>query len=378
MKQEKTLFSYEALWKYIIRPPRHNYSEELLGPSTFIYRGKVYQRKDYDILSSMGYTLKCSFIEPQPSYRPSEEMPLILYLHGNSSSRLEGMRMTEEILKKDINLFLIDFPGCGLSAGEYISLGYHEKDDVGVIIDFIETLPGVGNIGIWGRSMGAATTILYTHKDPRVKAICVDSPFADFRRLAKEITLSHANLPNFIIDTILSFIRKTIKKKNGLDINLLKPIEAAKKTFQPVFFIHANNDELIGYQHSADLFEVYKGPKIIRFLEKGGHNSKRPNHIIKKIGGVFQKYLYLEDLNLQIENKKNNEEIKEKENNTINNNNEDDKDEDEIDNNGNNIINDDSNDKYFSNIEQNERIRLEQLKSCLLNIDPSKIKEDDI
>jgi dipeptidyl aminopeptidase/acylaminoacyl peptidase len=377
MKQEKTHFSYEALWKYIIRPPRDNYSEDLLGPTTFIYRGKVYQRKDYDILSSMGYTMKCSLIEPQQAYRPSEEMPLILYLHGNSSSRLEGMRMTEEILKKDINLFLIDFPGCGLSGGEYISLGYHEKDDVGVVIDFLETLPGVGNIGIWGRSMGAATTILYAHKDPRVKAICVDSPFADFRRLAKEITLNHVNLPKFILDTILKFIRKTIKKKNGLDINLLKPIEAAKKTFQPVLFIHANNDELIGYQHSGDLYEIYKGPKTIRYLEKGGHNSRRPNQIIKKIGEFFKKYLYIDYLNLPKDKDENKEKNKEKDNNKINNNEEDDKDDDELENIKNNI-NDFSNDKYFTNIEQNEKIRLEQLKSCLLNIDPSKIKEDDI
>ena len=29
---------------------------------------------------------------------------------------------------------------------EYISLGYHESDDVGNIINFLEKLPGVGNI----------------------------------------------------------------------------------------------------------------------------------------------------------------------------------------------------------------------------------------
>ena len=374
MKQEKIKFSYEALWKYIIRPPRDNYSEDILGPTTFIYRGKVYQRKDYDLISSMGYTMKCSFIEPEISYRPTDEMPVVLYLHGNSSSRLEGMRMTEELLKRDINLFLIDFPGCGLSGGEYISLGYHEKDDVGVIIDFIETIPGVGNIGIWGRSMGAATTMLYAHKDPRIKAICVDSPFCDFRRLAKEITLRHANLPNFILKTVLSFIRNTIKKKNGLDINLLKPIEAAKKTFQPVMFIHANNDELIGYQHSIDLYEVYKGPKIIRNLEKGGHNTRRPDFIIKQIGEFFNKYLFSEDLNLPKDEKNNNYILEENNDNDdeYDNNyiyNENDKNKENMENIQKNIIA--ANDKYLETIEQNERISIEQMKKCLLKIDPN-------
>ena len=373
MKQDKIKFSYESLWKYIIRPPRDNYFEDLLGPKTFIYRGKVYQRKDYDLISSMGYTMKCSFVEPQISYRPSDEMPLILYLHGNCSSRLEGMRMTEELLKRDINLFLIDFPGCGLSGGDYISLGFHEKDDVKIIIDFIETIPGVGNIGIWGRSMGAATTMLYAHKDPRVKAICVDSPFADFKRLAKELTLSYVNLPNFIFETIISFIRNTIKKKNGLDINLLKPIEAAKKTYQPIMIIHANNDELIGYKHSSDLFEVYKGPKSIRLLQKGGHNSRRPDKIIKQIGGFFNKYLFSDYLDLSkngLDNIRNNSNMKENNKNENNKDDENYEDEEDIQK---NIIS--TNDKYMQRIEQNEKIHFEQMKSCLLNINPNDIKQ---
>ena len=374
MNKDKINFSYESLWKYIIRPTRYNYSEDLLGPTSFVYRGKVYQRKDYELISSMGYTMKCSFVEPEISYRPKDEMPLVLYLHGNSSSRLEGMRMTEELLKRDINLFLIDFPGCGLSGGEYISLGYHEKDDVGVIIDFIENLPGVGNIGIWGRSMGAATTMLYAHKDPRVKAICVDSPFADFKKLAKELTLRYANIPNFILETILSFIRSTIKKKNGMDINLLKPIEAAKKTFQPVLFIHAKNDELIGYQHSNDLFEVYKGPKSIKLLDTGGHNSRRPAIIIKQIGDFFKKYLNIDNLDLLLEEKDIILDFEEKEGieeNKINNIN---KEEGDMNTIQKNIIA--SQDKHLKNIEQNEKEHIEHMKSCLLKINPKDINSN--
>jgi len=374
MKKDKINFSYESLWKYIIRPTRYNYSEDLLGPTNFYYRGKVYQRKDYELLSSMGYTMKCSFVEPEISYRPKDEMPLVLYLHGNSSSRLEGMRMTEELLKRDINLFLIDFPGCGLSGGEYISLGYHEKDDVGVIIDFIETLPGVGNIGIWGRSMGAATTMIYAHKDPRVKAICVDSPFADFKKLAKELTLKYANIPNFILETVLSFIRNTIKKKNGMDINLLKPIEAAKKTFQPALFIHAKNDELIGYQHSNDLFEVYKGPKFIKLLDEGGHNSRRPTKITKQIGDFFKKYLNIDNLDFLLDEKETILDLEEKEGNEENKINNIDKEEGDMNTIQKNIIA--SQDKHLKNIEQNEKEHIEHMKSCLLKINPKDINSN--
>ena len=198
MKKEKIKLGYDSLWEYIIRPPKYNYKEDALGAPSFVYRGKIYNRKDYNLMSSMGYIMKCSYIEPDITNRTKDEMPLVLYLHGNASSRIEGIHMIEELLKRDINIFLFDFPGCGLSEGDYISLGFHEKDDVGIIIDFIENIPGVGNIGIWGRSMGAATSLLYAHKDPRVKAICFDSPFADFKKLAKEISMNHFNFPNFL------------------------------------------------------------------------------------------------------------------------------------------------------------------------------------
>ena len=79
--------------------------------------------------------MKCSFIEPDDECRPTEEMPVVVYLHGNSSSRLEGQRMVDHLLKHDINVFLFDFAGSGKREGEFISLGYHESRDVGIIID---------------------------------------------------------------------------------------------------------------------------------------------------------------------------------------------------------------------------------------------------
>ena len=292
MESNNNKISYETLWKFIIRPPRDEYEEELLGNFVFTYRDKQYQRKDYDLISSEGYIMKCSFIEPIDKYRPTFEMPVVLYLHGNSSSRLEGLNNLEVLLKYNINLFVIDFPGCGLSEGEYISLGYHEKNDVKIIVDFIENLPGISKIGIWGRSMGAATTLLYTYKDPRIVAICIDSPFENFKRLAEELVIKQIKLPKFIIDGALKIVQGTIKKKNGLDIYKLKPSENVSNTFQPALFIHAINDELINVEHSINLFNNYGGPKSLKCCDKGGHNSRRSKNIKKEIGDFFYKYLY--------------------------------------------------------------------------------------
>ena len=307
MEPDNIKYSYETLWKFIIRPPRDEYTEEDLGENHFIYHRKTYTRSDYSIISSEGYALKCSFIQPDPECRPREEMPVVIYLHGNSSSRLEGLRMAHILLKNDINLFIFDFAGSGISEGEYISLGYHEKDDIKTVIDFLERIPGVGKIGLWGRSMGAATTMLYAHHDNRIKVICMDSPFADFSKLAKELCLKHVSkIPNFLIDVAMSIVRSTIKKKNGLDIYKLKPINCAEKTTIPAIFIHALNDELINIEHTIELCEKYGGEKSI-YSCKGGHNSPRPRDIVDKIGTFFAKHLnngnnddyFLKDENLK-------------------------------------------------------------------------------
>jgi len=66
---DKIEISYAALWKSIIRPPRDDYSEDQLGEGVFIYRGKTYVRKDYNIIDKQGWILKASLIEPEEDSR---------------------------------------------------------------------------------------------------------------------------------------------------------------------------------------------------------------------------------------------------------------------------------------------------------------------
>lgn len=69
MQDEKVELSYSSLWKSIIRPPRDDYSEDQLGENVFVYKGKTYTRKDYNILSKQGYLIKASYIEPDDDSR---------------------------------------------------------------------------------------------------------------------------------------------------------------------------------------------------------------------------------------------------------------------------------------------------------------------
>ncbi len=299
--------SYETIWKSIIRPERDIYKEEDLGPKLFRFNNIIYSRNDYEILDFQGNLLKLSLIEPDPDNRPSDIMPCVLYLHENSGSRLQGLGIKLHLLKRNINLCCFDFAGSGLSEGKYISLGYHEKNQVRNVVDFLERLPGMGNIGIWGRSMGAATTLLYAPTDKRIKCIVVDSPFSDFKKLAKEICQSNITIPGLVIEGALYIIGTTVYNKNGMDVNDIKPINSVKNCFVPAIFIHAQDDTFVKYKHSEKLFQNYGGS--IKKLKgvSGGHNGVRPRILMEEVGEFFADYLipgHLDNKLFNVSNKK--------------------------------------------------------------------------
>ena len=291
MEEQSNKITYESLWKAIIRPPRDYYSEEELGPTNFQLHGRNYIRKDFDLIDFHGLIIKVSIIEPDIMSRPFDIMPFVIYVHANSSSRVEGINIKNGLLKRNINICSFDFEGSGHSEGEYISLGFHEKHQLKNVVDFLENYPGVGEIGLWGRSMGAATSLIYASMDKRIKAIVVDSPFADFRRVAKEMCMAQVSFPGFLIEGAISIIGKSVYKKNKMKINEIKPIEAVKKCDIPVIFVHAKDDDMVNFQHTLDLYNNYRGISKEIKETNGGHNAKRPSVIMEYIAKFFAKYL---------------------------------------------------------------------------------------
>ena len=125
---------YDQIWQAIIRPPRAQYAQKDLGVREFIVSsGTRVIRTDLEIPSSQGHKMQCSHFEPLETARQWKTMPCVIYMHGNSSCRLEALELVDYFLTANITLFCFDFPGCGLSEGEFISLGWYERDDVACI-----------------------------------------------------------------------------------------------------------------------------------------------------------------------------------------------------------------------------------------------------
>lgn len=174
---------YSSLWKAVIRPPRYTYDIADLGPTEFILDRTKCIRSDFQLRSTQGHNLQCSYFEPHPSKRQWEELPCVIYMHGNSSCRIEAMDAVPYLLPANITLFCFDFAGCGNSEGEYISLGWYERDDLNMIVEYLRKERKVSTIGLWGRSMGAVTALLHGDRDPSIAGMVLDSPFSDMKVL---------------------------------------------------------------------------------------------------------------------------------------------------------------------------------------------------
>ncbi len=113
-----------------------------------------------------------------------------------------------------IALCTFDFSGCGNAEGEYISLGYYEQDDLEEVINYLKKYPKINNIALWGRSMGAVTTLLYlanNGKDKGIKAAIIDSPFKSLKALVEDLAQKMTKIPNLILSGVLKIVSGTIQ-----------------------------------------------------------------------------------------------------------------------------------------------------------------------
>ena len=291
--------SYQELWKAIIRPYRDDYSDKDLGPKKFRLNKKFYRRTDFSLVNSRNIRIMCSFWEPYDEEREYARLPCVIYLHGNSSSRCEVIPNLKYLLPLNITVLAFDFTACGRSEGEYISLGWYEILDVECVINFLRNSKKVSTIGLWGRSMGAATSIIYASKDPTIAGIFLDSPFYSLNLLIDELSKDKVSLPDFLVRQIIKMIKQTVKDKADFNIDDIEPGEYAQKCFVPAFFCHGKDDTFVNVHHCNDLYLIYPGEKYILLVD-GDHNSLRPNKLNENASEFFYNALkckYIQELN---------------------------------------------------------------------------------
>ncbi|CAK9078125.1 unnamed protein product [Durusdinium trenchii] len=276
---------YTELWRAVIRPPRDQYEikEGGFGPGRLQHRvyfsektiwaewdlNRTYQRTDLSLKNPRGLTL-------------------VPRAQSGSCPGTQAVSTLPVLLPFNITVFCLDFAGSGLSDGEYLSLGYYERDDLAVVVDHLRESYGVTCIGLWGRSMGASTALLHADRDPSIAGLVLDSPFSDLKVLCEELVDGYTNsrVPRWVTGIALQMVRSSISTHADFDIYDLAPVQHVSKSFIPALFAAAYNDHFIPPHHAKELHAAYAGDKNFIMVE-GDHNSSRSKFFLDSVSIFF-------------------------------------------------------------------------------------------
>ncbi|EAR92625.1 alpha/beta superfamily hydrolase (macronuclear) [Tetrahymena thermophila SB210] len=290
--------NYESLWKAFIRPTRQTYSEFDLGPSRQQFKEYRAYRQDIELKNRDNKIIKCSLFEPlhiskivsNEAPGDSNRFPCIIYCHGNSGCRLDAVPYLDHFIQRGIGLFCFDFYGSGMSEGEYVTLGFREQNDLADIVKYLRDQPKITSLSLFGRSMGAVTTLLYASTDQDFAALVLDSPFSNLKQLALEVADQKISLPNFIIEGLLSIVNNSIQERAGFRLDQLDLTKIVGKIEIPAIFVTSAEDRLVKQEHPKKLQSLYKGPSQIKMIT-GDHNEERNATYKKQIADFFEEQI---------------------------------------------------------------------------------------
>lgn len=205
-------------------------------------------------------------------YRPGADPSRVLViLHGRIVNK-EFMLPYAAVVPKDWTLFLFDFRGHGASASSDCSLGYYEQRDLAGAVRWLADRGG-RRFGLWGLSMGAAVSLLYASKDPRVAAVVSEAGYASMRELL-EFHREERGLPGW---PFVPMIKHYMDHRLGFDVDKVNPAESIRSFRRPLLHVHGLADGVVPAHHARRIV-AEAGPTARLMLMNGGHGTLMWRH----------------------------------------------------------------------------------------------------
>ncbi|MFH1641100.1 MAG: alpha/beta fold hydrolase [Candidatus Omnitrophota bacterium] len=173
----------------------------------------------------------------------NSQSPTVILCHGLGTNKSDLLSIAEFIYEAGFNVFLFDFRAHGESKGRIRSFGYLEQKDLEGAVDYLSGLPGLENknLGIFGLSLGAATSIVVAARDPRIKAVVSDSAYSNLYLSMVHHAKMLYSLPRFPFNV---FLRAAYFLRFGCDPKMISPCDAVSRISpRPIFIIGGEKDK---------------------------------------------------------------------------------------------------------------------------------------
>jgi dipeptidyl aminopeptidase/acylaminoacyl peptidase len=188
---------------------------------------------------------------------PAEQAdaPAVVVTHGvHACKRDHTVLLPAGMLHRNgFSTLMIDIRDHGDSTyedGRYAG-GTEEYAEVLGAWDWLQSEQGipVERIGVYGASLGAATTLIAVGEEPRIAAVWEDSSYADFPSIVRD-ELTRVGYPTFLEPGAEIAARLVA----GDDVTKLSPLGAVQKLAgRPIYITHGRLDDRIKIQYAEDL-----------------------------------------------------------------------------------------------------------------------------
>ena len=238
------------------------------------------ENKKVEVKAKDGITLRgTQYIKDESSNKWA------IILHGYRSTPNSIISIGMHFSKEGYNVLIPSMRACSESDGEYIGMGWLDKEDLQCWINLIIKQNENAEIILHGSSMGAATVLMASGKDlpTNVKAIVADSGYTSVWDIFASEAKARFNLPTF---PILNMFEIVANVRANYDIKEASALEQVKNNKTPILFIHGDADDFVPEYMCEELYEAANCKKDKLIIHDAGHTDskyKEPETYYNKI-----------------------------------------------------------------------------------------------
>ena len=227
---------------------------------------------------------------------PACETNLIL-VHGISSNRAsrQATEIAAHLIDACFNVLLFDLRAHGTSGGDRITGGIDEAEDVLGAYDYLRSRGAHPHrIGILGRSMGAGAAVLAAAVEPDIRALVLDSTYAQVHDLIAFEVARKTPIPEWAAPVFIPGASLLANVLYGIDLSKLAPEHAIKSVDVPILLIHGEADTRIPIEHGVRVHkEAYAESKmwVVPSADHGEAFSRFPDDYMDRVVSYFRMQL---------------------------------------------------------------------------------------
>ncbi|MBQ9382868.1 MAG: alpha/beta fold hydrolase [Ruminiclostridium sp.] len=196
----------------------------------------------------------------------------VIIIHGYTGRKEHMANYAAYYAERGFNVLLPDMRGHGESEGDYIGMGWLDRNDVLKWTDLIISEDPAAVITMHGVSMGGATVMMTSGENlpDNVKAIIDDCGYTSVWDIFSDELQYIFGLPAFPFLNTASVIAKI---RAGYTFEEASALEQVKKAKVPMMFIHGSEDNFVHTEMAYRLHEVCPTDKELYVAEGAGHGG---------------------------------------------------------------------------------------------------------